>query len=117
MTRERKLAVQMWREIAEHIRNGNIVNFGEVVDYKACFCKDYVIDWGVWDCWLCKYCESCSCCLLSVYSGGCCKSISNPYNKLDYRDMCHKPIDYDGSEEEFAGYADEIADVLEGIRR
>lgn len=117
MTRERRLAVQMWREIAECIRNGCVINFGEIVAYKARFCKDYMIDWGNWDCWLCKYCKSCSCCPLYKYSGGYCQNIMNPYKKLEYRDTCHKLISYDGSEEEFAGYADFIADILEGNRR
>lgn len=47
MTKERKLAIQMWEEIAQQHPDS-------VYEYKDSFCKEHDLDWQN-DCWLCQY--------------------------------------------------------------
>ena len=47
MTKERRLAIQMWEEIAH--RDPDSVNL-----YKEDFCREYDLDWEN-DCWFCQY--------------------------------------------------------------
>lgn len=125
MTRERRLAVQMWWEIAEHIRCGNIKNILDIVQYKKEFCQRNGLRW-LFGCYLCKYRKqkrksqdhralSCSGCLLFEHYGRKnCAHRGNPYAELKEVDpyFCRKPYTA-----EHARYADEIADVLEGKKK
>ena len=60
MTRERKLAIQMWQEIVDKCKAGD--NFS-VVMLKMEFCKKHNLHW-LNDCYFCQYCDSCSSCPL-----------------------------------------------------
>ena len=80
MTRERKLAIQMWEEIKDAIikakRVSDIDNLA-IVRLKAVFCGDHDLNWD-YDCWFCKYVryyddvhgEGCQRCPLSDGSKG-----------------------------------------------
>lgn len=52
MTRERRLAVQMWREIAEKIKNSG--RAFDVTQFKFEFCKNHNLNW-LNHCYLCQY--------------------------------------------------------------
>ena len=52
MTRERRLAVQMWREIAERIKSGD--KKFSVMLYKAEFCQKHGLTW-LNNCYFCQY--------------------------------------------------------------
>lgn len=58
MTRQRKLAIQMWEEIALALEIKGSIN---MADYKARFCEEEGVDWGG-DCYMCHYIPSCSKC-------------------------------------------------------
>lgn len=71
MTRERKLAIQMWQEIVDKCKAGD--NFC-VVTFKMKFCIKHKLNW-LSDCYFCQYCKSCSKCPLGscmrIYSKVC----------------------------------------------
>ena len=57
MTKERRLAIQMWDKIRAHIRDVprlNSVDFWRVADWKRQFCLDHELNW-MHGCWLCQY--------------------------------------------------------------
>lgn len=60
MTKERRLAVQMWQEIAEAIEKNK--ERCSVQDYKRIFCQKHNLKWQN-DCYLCHYfreqCKKC----------------------------------------------------------
>lgn len=60
MTKERKLAIQMWQEIVDKCRSGEDFI---VSQFKDDFCKKYDLDW-LSNCYLCQYCRPCSRCPL-----------------------------------------------------
>ena len=60
MTKQRRLAVQMWQEIVDKCKAGD--DFYLAV-YKADFCKKHGLDWCA-DCYFCNYFDSCSKCPL-----------------------------------------------------
>lgn len=47
MTKERRLAIQMWEEIAEQQPSS-------ISEYKEGFCKEHSLDWEN-ECWFCQY--------------------------------------------------------------
>ena len=54
MTKERKLAIEMWQDIREKISNGTIHTGIAMYDFKLDWLKAHNIDW--YDgCWLCHY--------------------------------------------------------------
>lgn len=93
MTKERRLAVQMWREIAECIRSGNIKFISDIVNYKRDFCVRHCLDWP-FNCYMCKYHKQnfmngsrkpfgCFGCLLYERCGFVnCSERGNPYSEL-----------------------------------
>lgn len=58
MTRERKLAIKMWEEIANVLEIKYSIN---MADYVARFCEEEGVDWGG-DWYMCHYMTSCSKC-------------------------------------------------------
>ena len=97
MTRERKLAIQMWEEIRVHIRDVKRVkdiNREYIARFKYAFCAEHEVSW-MHGCWFCKYVryhdkahgEGCQRCPLSDghkgaiigYDSGCCE---NAYNRV-----------------------------------
>lgn len=118
MTRERRLAVQMWREIAQGIRDKTIRYSGDMVQYKFSFCDRHELCWDR-GCYFCQYCRDCRRCPLFRHSEEIeCGYIGNPYGKLrwvtkelyssDPKRYCYT--------DEHARCADEIADVLQGAK-
>ena len=97
MTRERRLAIQMWEEIKAHIRDAkrpSDIDAGWIMLFKHAFCADRNISW-FHNCWFCKYVryhdevhgEGCQRCPLSDghkdailgFDSGCCK---NAYSRV-----------------------------------
>ena len=97
MTRERRLAIQMWETIRAHIRDAkrpSDINLDFIVRFKYGFCADHELSW-MYGCWFCKYMryhdkihgEGCQRCPLSDghkgaiigYESGCCE---NAYNRV-----------------------------------
>ena len=62
MTRERKLAIQMWQEIVDKCKAGD--NFS-VVMFKMEFCKKHKLNW-LNGCYFCNYFDTCSKCPLDA---------------------------------------------------
>ena len=57
MTKERRLAIQMWEEIRAHIRDVpklSFVDLWRVADWKRQFCLEHELSW-MHNCWLCQY--------------------------------------------------------------
>lgn len=110
MTKERRFAVKMWRSIAEAIRRGEIDGYFDMHNYKRRYCE---YGWHNY-CWACHYASGCERCPLYKKYGKDCNTEGNPYGDLFNRDYMGRCAPYEGREEEFASYADDIADTLEG---
>ena len=70
MTKERRLAIQMWQEIVNKCRSGD--NFS-VIQFKDEFCKEHNLVW-VNSCYFCQYYPCSKCPLyncMSIYSRAC----------------------------------------------
>lgn len=97
MTRERRLAIQMWEEIKKAVIDAKRpmdINAEFVAQFKYVFCAKHEISW-LHGCWFCKYVryhdnlhgEGCQRCPLSDghkgailgYESGCCE---NAYNRV-----------------------------------
>ena len=68
MTKERKLAIEMWQDIRDKLLT-SLINF-DVEMYKRKFCKEHDLEWKH-SCWFCRYIPYCSKCPLrdcSTYS-------------------------------------------------
>lgn len=72
MTRERRLAVQMWREIAKKIRS---VEYVGVKQEKVRFCVSHNLVWS-YNCWFCQYMRNCDECRLEKIGGACITQLS-----------------------------------------
>lgn len=59
MTKQRRLAIQMWEEIVKKLKKGD--KLFNLVIFKMLFCKKHNLDW-VNDCYFCQYCRSCTRC-------------------------------------------------------
>ena len=60
MTKERKLAIQMWQEIVDKCRSGEHFN---VARFKDVFCKKHNLNW-LSNCYFCQYFHCFSTCPL-----------------------------------------------------
>ena len=60
MTKERRLAIQMWEEIVKKCQSGEDFN---VARFKNDFCKEHSLSWAN-RCYFCQYCRCCSNCPL-----------------------------------------------------
>ena len=67
MTKERKLAIQMWQNIRRYIKRGGLRRSTGVRDYKYNFCEKKKLHWE-YDCWFCNYIERCEHCPLKSCS-------------------------------------------------
>ena len=65
MTKQRRLAIQMWQEIVDKCKAGDDFY---LADYKADFCKKYDLDWRA-NCYFCNYFDPCSKCPLDGKCG------------------------------------------------
>lgn len=57
MTKERRLAIEMWEQIVKALENGeHDSSFGdsEAVPIKSRFCHEHNLDWKC-ECWFCQY--------------------------------------------------------------
>lgn len=68
MTRERKLAIQMWQEIKDIIIHYPYMTAGNIQHYKAEFCVKHNLVWTC-DCWFCQYIPNCRYCPLWSCAG------------------------------------------------
>lgn len=90
MTKERKLAIQMWKDIRDMLSFSCEVTRGDIRVYKYEFCKSHKLNW-LNNCWLCQYIHSCSKCPLKNcdvdYSSY--RTVTDPLEKTDIRmDAC-----------------------------
>lgn len=65
MTRERKIAIQMWEEVKEQLPQWSGLHIASCLRYfKHQFCNRHDVNWTC-DCWFCQYMhEECECCPL-----------------------------------------------------
>lgn len=63
MTKERRLAIKMWKDIRDMLTSYDEWSYSNVVAYKRSFCARHDLNW-VNDCWFCQYMPSCSKCPL-----------------------------------------------------
>ncbi len=63
MTKERKLAIQMWNEIKKLISKNELSDFCSISDFKLKFCKEHNLGWTS-NCWFCQYVGCTRCPLL-----------------------------------------------------
>lgn len=54
MTKERKLAVEMWEIIRQAIENNKHLIHSDISEIKKKFCKEHHLEW-VSGCWFCTY--------------------------------------------------------------
>ena len=54
MTKERKLAVEMWKIIRHSIENDNRLILSDIAEIKKEFCKKHNLKWSS-QCWFCTY--------------------------------------------------------------
>lgn len=54
MTKERKLAIEMWKGIRERIKTSSWIDYSSIFDYKLLFCKSHNLNWKD-QCWFCQY--------------------------------------------------------------
>ena len=106
MTRERKLAIEMWENIADLIRAGEIICCDDVDAYKESWCNTHNLNWGGTCCYLCRYFPCKKCPLHKKY--GACTNKNNPYYQLRNH---WKPYE-DEEGESFADMAECIAEVM-----
>lgn len=69
MTKERKLAIQMWQNIRRYIKRGGLRRCNSVRDCKYDFCEEKKLHWEN-DCWFCNYIGHCEHCPLKSCSSG-----------------------------------------------
>lgn len=68
MTKERRLAIQMWEEIVEALKCETPEHPVFECKMKTDFCRKHGLDWYA-DCWFCHYIDNCIRCPIS--EGGC----------------------------------------------
>lgn len=85
MTRERRLAIQMWKDIRDMLMHNDVVTSRDIVKYKQTFCVSHGLYWTN-NCWFCKYIPSCGECMLgSCKSGGDYYIVKNSWLRHDIR--------------------------------
>jgi len=63
MTKERRLAIKMWKDIRDMISTSDGLTSASVVNYKEIFCKERKLQW-LNNCWFCQYIPICNMCPL-----------------------------------------------------
>ena len=95
MTKERKLAIQMWQEIKDKITDNSNFTTRDICIYKEAFCRKHNLFWKC-NCWFCEYTPTCEQCPLrdctvsssAVYKVAC----DIQANKEKRLDACDKII-------------------------
>jgi len=63
MTKERKLAIQMWINIRDILSASDGQSPERISCYKKMFCEDHGLHWEC-NCWFCQYIQCCDRCPL-----------------------------------------------------
>ena len=63
MTKERRLAIEMWKDIRGMISASDRLSREVIKKYKSEFCIQHNLSWAN-DCWFCEYTPGCSKCPL-----------------------------------------------------
>ena len=69
MTKERRLAIEMWEGIRKYIMTATRATSTDIYFYKETFCEDHDLNW-MWNCWFCHYIMKCSKCPLKGCARG-----------------------------------------------
>lgn len=107
MTKERRLAIRMWRKIKNELSAGRMDKMQDMPMFKINFCQSNGLKWKS-QCWFCHYIQDCKKCPISELdrSGNIgCFSSNAPYKMV-----CNKKLDLNSR----LGAADEIIKALEG---
>lgn len=76
MTRERKLAIEMWEQVVKQLKEEN--NMFNIANFKSKFCTEHKLHWFC-DCYFCQYFRRCNVCPLRT-----CTSEGALYLKIFY---------------------------------
>ena len=95
MTKERKLAIQMWQKIKDKITDNSNFTIIDICIYKEVFCRKHNLFWKC-NCWFCEYMPTCEQCPLrdctvsssAVYEVAC-DTLADKEKRLD---ACDKII-------------------------
>lgn len=105
MTRERKLAIQMWEEIKRQLPQWKYDIAVNVKTFKADFCWQNDLAWK-WDCWFCQY-----------FRGDCDKCPLHSCHHCDPAAAWCRLVDEYGTIESRIAACDEIIAALKGQPR
>lgn len=106
MTKERRLAVQMWADISiEILKNNAHFKRRDVDRFKENFCKRHNLEWHR-HCYFCTYINDCNKCPISKADGG--------KDCFDEESLYQTAYSYSPIIDERAGAAVKIAKILEG---
>ena len=88
MTKERRLAIEMWTGIRDMLTSYDTVPRSDILLYKYNFCKQHSLNWSN-NCWFCKYIPRCNKCPLKRCSDGLYETALADYKEKDVRiDAC-----------------------------
>lgn len=95
MTKERRLAIEMWEGIRDMLisyASYDTVTRSDIVAYKRRFCAQNSLNWPD-NCWFCKYIPICSKCPLKRCSNGLYEIVLADYKEKNVRiDACNNII-------------------------
>ena len=93
MTKERRLAIEMWKGIRDMLSASDELSGAEIIRYKEMFCEEHRLRW-YWDCWFCQYMPSCSKCPLKYCAGNSLyNTVIDMYEEKDVRiEACNNII-------------------------
>ena len=87
MTKERKLAIQMWEEVKERLPIWQKTCYSiseQIIRYKRDFCIKYDLPW-IANCWFCAYIKFCRDCPLRNCREGAYRSIVDDNFPLQFK--------------------------------
>ena len=98
MTKERRLAIQMWKGIRDMLSASDRLQRSDIIAYKLSFCTRNSLNWKC-NCWFCKYTPSCNKCPLKSCSDGLYEIALADYKEKNVRiDACNNIIKALGGE-------------------
>ena len=84
MTKERRLAIEMWKGIRDMFTFYGTMSRSDIVIYKRRFCVKNSLNWAD-DSWFCHYIPVCNKCPLKRCSDGLYGIVLADYNEKDVR--------------------------------
>ena len=84
MTKERRLAIEMWKDIRDMLIGDDAVSRSDIVQYKCSFCTRNDLSWKC-NCWFCTYILGCWKCPLTCCSDGLYGIVLAPYKNKNAR--------------------------------